>query len=559
MVIFTASSYNKKKMILRVTSFLTLCFMALVALGKADDANTLVSQRQRMYPVLKHKAFNNVLQLKVSRGDTLQEMVVEEIVVSLRGTTSIKDIESVAIYYNQKDSSDIGSTSTLFAKTEKVAPVVRLRGNANLIGKNCFFWLSYTLKDGANILNRVCGVCQRVVTNKGNATLIPLKNPKQLRMGVALRKHGDDNVDTYRIPGLTVTNKGSLIAVYDARRGSSRDLQGDIDIGLSRSTDGGNSWEPMRIALDMGEWGGLPQKFNGVSDACVLVDTTSGNIFVAGLWMHGVLNKDGQWIKDLTQESKNWNHQWRDRGSQPGFDVKETSQFLIARSTDDGESWEAPVNLTQMCKKREWWLWCPAPGNGITMADGTLVMPTQGRDENGGTFSNITYSKDGGKTWKTSNPAYTNTTECSIVQLNGGELMLNMRDNRNSSNKGNTNGRAIATTSDMGETWAEHPTSHGALIESVCMASLYKYGSVLLFSNPNTKNGRHHMTIKASLDNGNSWSEEHWLLLDEGDSFGYSCITKVDEDNIGILYEGSQADMVFQKIPIKDLLKPAAK
>ncbi len=67
------------------------------------------------------------------------------------------------------------------------------------------------------------------------------------------------------------------------------------------------------------------------------------------------------------------------------------------------------------------------------------------------------------------------------------------------------------------------------------------------------------MTIKASLDNGNSWPEEHWLLLDEGDSFGYSCITKVDEDNIGILYEGSQADMVFQKIPIKDILKPAAK
>ena len=37
-------------------------------------------------------------------------------------------------------------------------------------------------------------------------------------------------------------------------------------------------------------WGGLPEKYNGVSDACILVDEKTGDIYVAGLWMHGVLD-----------------------------------------------------------------------------------------------------------------------------------------------------------------------------------------------------------------------------------------------------------------------------
>ena len=335
------------------------------------------------------------------------------------------------------------------------------------------------------------------------------------------------------------------------------------DIGVSRSTDGGSTWEPMVIALDMGEFGGLTQKFNGVSDAALLVDKNTGDIFVAGLWMYGVINDKGKWIENLSDTSQAWNHQWRNKGSQPGFDVKQTSQFLIARSTDDGKTWSEPVNLTRMCKKSEWWLWASAPGNGITMENGTLVLPTQGRNREGEPFSNITYSNDGGLTWKTSNPAYTNTTECAVVQLDDGSLMLNMRNNRNRNNEGPDNGRAIAVTTNMGETWTEHPTSLNALHEPVCMGSLYKHvfeeggkkRSIFFFSNPDTKKGRHHITIKASIDNGATWPKEYQIMLDEGTGNGYSCLTAVDNDHIGILYESSQADLVFQKIKLSDIVK----
>mgnify|MGYP002230881702 CR=1 FL=1 len=62
-------------------------------------------------------------------------------------------------------------------------------------------------------------------------------------MGIGVRHAGDDGSAAFRIPGLVTTNKGTLLGVYDVRYNSSVDLQEHIDIGLSRSTDGGKTWE----------------------------------------------------------------------------------------------------------------------------------------------------------------------------------------------------------------------------------------------------------------------------------------------------------------------------
>jgi sialidase-1 len=44
------------------------------------------------------------------------------------------------------------------------------------------------------------------------------------------------------------------------------------------------------------------------------------------------------------------------------------------------------------------------------------------------------------------------------------------------------------------------------------------------------------------------------MLLDEGSSFGYSCLTSIDENTIGILYEGSRAHMTFKSITLDELI-----
>ena len=135
-------------------------------------------------------------------------------------------------------------------------------------------------------------------------------------------------------------------------------------------------------------------------------------------------------------------------------------------------------------------------------------------------------------------------------------LMLNMRDNRGGS-------RAVSITRDLGKTWEEHPSNRSALQEPICMASLLKVNAednitgkkLLLFSNPNTTKGRNHITIKASIDGGLTWPKEYQVLLDDEESWGYTCLSMIDHETVGIFYESSVAHMTFQAVKLTDLIK----
>lgn len=355
---------------------------------------------------------------------------------------------------------------------------------------------------------------------------------------VVIHRQGDFGCHTFRIPGIAKTNDGTLLAVYDMRYTSRRDLQAHIDIGLSRSTDGGQTWERPRPIMDMGEYGGLPQDQNGCSDPNILIDAGTGEILVTALWTH----------------AKPGTHQWKDGGSEPGIDPAQSSQFMAVRSNDDGKTWTKPENLTSQLKNPSWFLFAPAPGNGITLSNGTLVIPTQGRDANGLPFSNLTWSNNHGKTWTVSSPARSDTTESAVVELSDGSLMLNSRDNRNRQDKSKTNGRAVSVTSDLGDHWTIHESDHGALPEPVCMASLISHQlddgrSVLFFSNPHHTSKRKKMTVQMSLDDGVTWNKQ--ILLDQ-DGGAYSSLVMVDHDTLGILYESSRADLIFQTIDLKE-------
>ena len=528
--------------------------LLLISCGTTGEVG--VSLTSPVLPVLTGKEFNPVQKIALIRQQP-GDYTLEKVVLSLKGTTDIGDITKVTLFgANEKGLPDTGIT---VGEAVLQGTMATFTDHFPVTGDTLTLWVTVTLKEEIDLTHRIGIQCSEIVTDKGRLRL-PDSDAQPLRTGVTLRQHGQDGVHTSRIPGLATSKKGTLLAIYDARYESARDLQGHMDIALNRSFDGGRTWEPMQVVLDRKEWGGMPEKYNGVSDACILVDDRTGDIYVAGLWMHGLLDAEtGKWVEGLTADSTRWLHQWRAKGSQPGFGVKETSQFLITKSSDDGLTWSEPINITS-AKKKEWWLFAPAPGQGITMTDGTLVFPSQGRDENGTSFSNITWSKDGGKTWKTSNPATKNTTECAVVELQDGSLMLNMRDNRNRGNE-EVNGRSVFVTSDLGETWKEHPTSRKALIEPTCMASLHTHRymedgvkkSLLLFVNPASTSKRNNITLKVSYDGGNTWPEEKQILLDEYSGRGYSCITSVNDSTLGILYESSQADMAFQTVSLKEI------
>jgi sialidase-1 len=451
----------KKAFLYMVLCLLTVC--SCRPSGKHFSATVEIHEG----PVLALKQTNKSAQIDLVHHDA-KPYILKSVMLLLTGTENLSDITKVSVFQNNKE---IGSNVLTIGKKRYNIPVdLNLRVNEDSLSLD----IHLTLKDTIALSNKIRIEEIRINTSEGRVTVTP-GSPAILRVGLALRQKMQDGVHTSRIPGLITTSQGTLIALYDARWERERDLQGDIDICINRSTDGGRTWGPMQQVLDMGSWGRLPERYNGVSDGCILVDENTGDIYVAGLWMHGVLDpENGKWVKNLNDTSTDWNHQWRSFGSQPGYDVKQSSQFLITKSVDDGLTWSDPVNITCQVKPESWWLMAPAPGHGITLEDGTLVFPAEGRTETGLQISTIVFSKDGGKSWQSGNPAYTNTNECMAVQLSDGSIMLNMRER---SNRGRLegNGRAVSVTNDMGTTWTEHPTSRNALIEPACMASLHKH------------------------------------------------------------------------------------
>lgn len=94
------------------------------------------------------------------------------------------------------------------------------------------------------------------------------------------------------------------------------------------------------------------------------------------------------------------------------------------------------------------------------------------------------------------------------------------------------------------------------------MASLIRAGvnvsgvrrDVLFFSNPRSTHARVDMTVQASTDLGETWPEAHRLLVDQRPCYGYSSLVRINEDTVGLLYEGS-GDLYFIPIPVAEIIR----
>lgn len=350
-----------------------------------------------------------------------------------------------------------------------------------------------------------------------------LASPTVRFFSTILRDEGDNGSASYRIPGLVTTNAGTLVAVFDARWTGSGDLPANISLGIRRSTDGGYTWGPMILIADFDE-NEPGSQGNGIGDASILVDRSNGRIWCAALWSFG---------------NNGWN------GSGPGLAKEDTGQFMVNYSDDDGLTWTAPVSITSAIKDPAWNLYFNGPGKGICTRDGTLVFPAQYRDAGGTPRSNFIYSIDNGANWVTAPPAIASgnpeTTESQIVELDNGDLLITMRNHQGINQRlwciysWDHNTETIADGS-WGTPWFEET-------DPTVMASVERYRSVtdghpwsgLLFSNPES-NSREKMTIRLSLDQGQTWPYKRKI---NDRPAAYSCMTILPDGDIGIFYETS--------------------
>ena len=335
-----------------------------------------------------------------------------------------------------------------------------------------------------------------------------------------------NGIARYRIPGIVVTPKGTVLAYSEARRNSSSDW-GEIEIHLRRSTDGGKTWlEAQQIAHHGTRLEGNPhKKKNGgekeqtVNNPVAIVD--------------------------------------RDTGAIEFLYCINYARCYAMRSTDDGLTWSTPADVTAAFepfrKHYDWRVIATGPGHGIQLKSGRLVVPiwlAYGKEGDHAPSAAATiYSDDHGKTWLAgdlavpNNSQFGNPNETMLAELSDERVMLVTR----SVSKPN---RKIITLSQNGVTDWSKPTFHDQLWEPICMASIAAHPAkpgMLIYSNPHTlardKDGkevpagrgkRENLCIKLSHDDGKSWTVNKVL---DGGKAAYSDLAVLPEGTVLCLYE----------------------
>lgn len=332
----------------------------------------------------------------------------------------------------------------------------------------------------------------------------------------------------YRIPALVVSPQGTLLAFCEGRKTSLSD-DGDNDLVLRRSHDGGRTWGPLQLVHEEGG-----DAVISIGNPCPVVDRTTGTIW-------------------LSMNRKN-------------------GRVLLAHSRDDGASWSPVADITRQASQSDWGWYAMGPGVGIQIERGPqrgrLVLPANHRttkDRSGPSASHVIYSDDHGQSWHIGGTVGLHTNECQVAETlaaGGSELLINCRNHwARSGQRPDLNFQRITSRSrDGGETWTE-PAFDAALVEPTCQASLLRFAwpeqggrSVLLFANPASRARRERMTVRASFDEGRTWAASK--LIDAGPS-AYCCLARLADRRVGLLYErGNYEALRLVSFPLEWLLAP---
>jgi sialidase-1 len=311
----------------------------------------------------------------------------------------------------------------------------------------------------------------------------------------------------YRIPALTTSVKGTLLAAYDARP-TLGDLPGNLGVVLRRSTDGGTTWHSQQVVRKEA----APK---GFGDPSLLVDRGTGRIFVfyAGSVNQGFF------------------------GSGTGDDENDPDilQADYSYSDDDGLTW-THRRITKQVKNPAWAGMFAASGEGIQVRNGAYkgrLIQQYAIRNNGANYAVSAYSDDHGETWKTGNPVGPGGDENKTVELSDGRIMLNNRS---------APYRTIAYSTDGGvnytpftqDTRLPDPANNGSIIRyAPDVAASHPQASWLLFSNTESTS-RNNLTVKMSCDNGKTWPIRKVV---NPNSAAYSTLTRLPDGRLGLLYE----------------------
>jgi sialidase-1 len=232
-------------------------------------------------------------------------------------------------------------------------------------------------------------------------------------------------------------------------------------------------------------------------------------------------------------------------------------------STDEGHTWENPINITEsfegMKAKYPWKVVATGPGHGTQLTSGRIVVPvwlsSSGAVDS--TTNTVLYSDDFGKTWDTGDVISPNNdtlifpNEAVCVETADGFVMFNMRNE-------SPNYRRLVSISPNGISNWTRPYYSDNFFEPICHASMIRYSvrpfqdeNRILFVNPDSrmtpwslkrgtttkaapKRERSNLTLRISYDEGVTFPVSQ--VIDPGIA-GYSDLAVDNQGVIHCLYE----------------------
>lgn len=208
----------------------------------------------------------------------------------------------------------------------------------------------------------------------------------------------DGQYPEYRIPGVVVTNAGTILCYCEART-SLRDDWDKIDIILSRSDDDGSTWTRHTLCL--------PESLGGTQR-----DTLNNPTLIV----------DGELIHLIFHQNY--------------------ARAFYCQSTDDGKTWSLPVEITDAFREfpYEWNVCATGPGHGLRAQNGRLIAPIwvangefedpQGlRRAHEPSIAGAIYSDDRGATWHAAALVENlpDANETTLAQRSDGSILYNFR------------------------------------------------------------------------------------------------------------------------------------
>lgn len=296
-----------------------------------------------------------------------------------------------------------------------------------------------------------------------------------------------------RIPGLVVTEAGTLLGCYECRRSNSD--WADIDIKVIRSTDEGEVWQTVTVIAGAGNTLNNPV------------------MFVRGNEIHFLF-------------------------------LKNYRTLFHCVSTDDGRSFSAPQEKPVNCGFF-YNAVAVGPGHGI-VHDGRMIVPiwfaqnTKNEKSHHPSVISTLYSDDG-ETWCLGEiigeGVLVNPSECALAVTAAGEVLISVR------NENDCRQRAFALSESGIGGWRDLHFDP-QMPDPVCMGSMCHANGKIYHINCESSTARENLTVKISGD-----CFAHFDRIPVDTPAGYADLA-VRGDTLFVLYERdcNHGGLHFQRI-----------